>query len=221
MKLASKIGLVLLLVAATCAGGVWYFIQKGGYVSRQTVARNFTIDTPFNTVRKVLVRKDGAKQIVTLGGGSEFISQEWDDTDFQLKSLRLRDPDYEINLTGTLTVRTLDDYIGQHIVTLSQQAKVTPTLVDSTAKLQQGTDRLLDYVMTTQFSQNAEGTTDVELGLTQEIRTHAPPFFSERADAEVKASAETALENQERAVRQFIDENKDNLGGLLDMLRNR
>lgn len=217
-----KLGLglpLLALVGAIVAGLIW----RGEYPTRQTAELSFVIDHDFTKVRKIMVRTDAAKEIVTMGGGSEFVEQNWNDMSAEpgikgkigegaigqalLKNL-LGEAEWELKLQGTLKVRTLDEYIGQNVVTLEQDVEVVPDHLQSDTKLIEGAGRLLDYAMTTRLERE-EDHTRVILKLTQEINTDAPWFAHGIADRRVLASAEKTLSNQETAMRQLIEDNKD------------
>ena len=116
-----KLGLglpLLLLAMAVVAGLIW----RGEYPTEQTAMRCFVIEEDFTKVRKIMVRTNAAKEIVTMGGGSEFVEQYWDDgsaaavgKDFGqklLKNIFSSEPNWELKLHGTLKVRTLDPYIS-------------------------------------------------------------------------------------------------------------
>jgi hypothetical protein len=135
------------LLGAVIAG----LVSRGEYETEQSAARSFTIDENFTKVRKILVRKDAAKQLVAMGGGSEFLSQRWSGGDAELESARLLDPKWKIDLQGTLRVRTQDAYVGQQEITLQQNVTITQDLLDSEVKLKEPAERLRDYRMTTAF----------------------------------------------------------------------
>jgi hypothetical protein len=68
----------------------------------------------------------------------------------------------------------------------------------------------LGYEMTVWFFREKPGEkTRVEQRLSQTILTEAPWFGRWVADRRVRASAERALANQERAIRTVIEENRD------------
>ena len=129
-----------------------------------------------------------------------------------LLELLAGDPDWQLELIGDLKVRTLDDYIGSHVVALDQHVQITPDLVDSQVVLDEGTERLKVYQMRTRFSRTDEDQTRVELSLEQEIVTDVPWFAHRIADRRVRASVEQTLENQAVAIRRVIEENKDDVG---------
>ena len=58
-----------LLIALVASG--WVLPRE--YPTEQTATRSFVIDEDFTKVRKIMVRTDAAKEIVTMGGGSEFV----------------------------------------------------------------------------------------------------------------------------------------------------
>lgn len=189
-----------------------------GYDSRQTVERSFVIDQDFTKVRKIMVRTNAAKEIITMGGTSEFVEQKWSGGSLEtesnnigealLRSVFSANPGWQINLEGDLKVRTLDDYVGHEVVTLRQNVTINPDFINSDTKLVKGSPRLLDYEMTTRLERE-ENHTRIKLRLTQEIRTHAPWFAHGIADRRVRASAAISLEKQEAAMIKLIDENKD------------
>jgi hypothetical protein len=194
------------------------WILTVGYLSQQTVERTFVIDHDFTKVRKIMVRTNAAKQIITMGGTSEFVEQQWSGgslaTDSEnigealLKNMLSMDPDWKLNLEGDLKVRTLDEYVGREVVTLKQNVQITPDLIDSRTQLVEGSKRLLDYAMTTRLERE-EDHTRVNLKLMQAINTHAPWFAHGIADSRVRASAARALERQEAAMIKLIEDNKD------------
>ena len=199
------------IVAVTALAVVAGLVFRGEYATTQGATRSFTIDDNFTSVRKVLVRTDAAKQIVTMGGGSEFISQKWQtggaDPGGTLRDL-IEDPNWRIELHGTLKVLTKDSYIGEHEIALEQHVVITPDSLVSEVHLKESTARLKKYDMTTKFGRDPQsGNTVVELALTQEILTDAPWFAHGIADRRVLASVEQTLANQEEAIRKVIAEN--------------
>ncbi len=156
-----------------------------------------------------------------MGGGSEFVEQHWQDGSVGigeekvgkalLKNILSSDPDWKLQLQGTLKIRTLDDYIGQEIVELEQDVVIMPDSIESKVNLVEGSKRLLGYAMSTSLVRE-ENHTRVELWLTQEIKTDAPWFAHGIADRRVRNSAERALANQETAMRRLIEENGDKAG---------
>ncbi len=219
MKLSrgTKIGLGLLLlviVAAVGAGLIW----RGEYATQQSAERSFVIEEDFTKVRKIMVRTNAAKEIVTMGGDSEFVEQSWDDGSIETGTDKIGEgailrnlfgnADWELRLEGKLKVRTLDDYVGKQVVTLEQDVEILPDHLQSETKLIEASGRLLDYAMTTRLERE-EDRTRVTLKLSQEINTDAPWFAHGIADRRVRASVERTLANQEEAMRQLIADNRD------------
>jgi hypothetical protein len=206
---------LLVIVASVLLGLVALLVISGRMLSRdypttQTVEREFVLDDDFTLVRKILVRTDASKRIVTMTGDSEFIDQEWQAFGGGLDSIAIFDPQWRLQLHGTLRVRTQDAYIGQHEIALSQQVQIDPDQLRSDVELREPSERLLQYEMMTWFLRDPQsGKTIVRQRLTQEILTEAPWFAHAIADRRVRASIERALENQERAIRQIVDENRD------------
>jgi hypothetical protein len=201
------VGAILGVTVLAVVAGLLF---RGEYATTQGATRSFRIDDNFTGVRKVLVRTDSAKQIVTMGGGSEFISQKWQTGGADVGSLRqlVEDPNWRIELHGTLKVLTKDDYIGEHEITLDQHVVITPDSLVSEVHLKEPTARLKKYDMTTKFGRDPQtGNTIVDLALTQEILTNAPWFAHGIADRRVLASVERTLANQETAIRKVIADN--------------
>ena len=86
----------------------------------------------------------------------------------------------------------------------------------ATTQLIEGSERLLDYAMTTQLMREADHTR-INLKLMQEIKTHAPWFAHGIANRRVRASAASALEKQEAAMIRHIEENQDKGEGLFPL----
>lgn len=205
---------LLLLVVAVVAGLIW----RGEYTTEQTAELSFVIEEDFTKIRKIMVRTEAAKEIVTMGGGSEFVEQTWEGGTASaagqdlgkaiLQNVFSTEPDWELKLSGKLKVRTLDEYIGKNVVTLKQDVVIKPDYLQSDTDLQQGSERLLGYAMTTRLEREEEHTR-IKLKLTQKIKTDAPWFAHAIADRRVRASAEKTLTNQEAAMRQLITDNRD------------
>lgn len=201
------VGAILGVTALAVVAGLLF---RGEYATTQGATRSFTINDNFTGVRKVLVRTDSAKQIVTMGGGSEFISQKWQTGGADVGSLRelVEDPNWRIELHGTLKVLTKDDYIGEHEITLDQHVVITSDSLVSEVHLKEPTARLKKYDMTTKFGRDPQtDNTVVDLSLTQEILTDAPWFAHGIADRRVLASVERTLANQETAIQKVIADN--------------
>ena len=231
MKASRKIlwwvGLPLAILAGAVVLGL---VFRGAYETEQTATRTFTLDANFTDVRKILVRTDGAKQIITMAGDSRYLEQSWSafglDPDTKEKKESpagaapgaeeqrgallqfLLNPSWKLELHGTLKVQSLDEYIGKPEVELKQDVVIEPDYLDSEVNLEKPTARLKGYQMTTRFERAPDDKgTVIKLSLTQKILTDAPWFAHGIADRRVRASAEKALENQERAIRQLIADN--------------
>jgi hypothetical protein len=208
------LGVFALLVVAFAAS----WVLTGEYTTEQTAERSFVINEDFTKVRKIMVRTNAAKQIITMGGTSEFVDQKWEEASIQspkgtvaealLNAVLSPDPGWKLELKGDLKVRTLDDYIGKEVVELKQHVEITPDLINSVSDLEKGSERLLGYKMITR--QEREGDhTRITLMLTQKIKTHAPWFAHGIADRRVYESAMKSVERQQAAMIKLIDENKD------------
>jgi len=203
------IAAVLALLVVAVVGGL---VFRGKYETTQTATRTFDLEQNFTVVRKILVRKDGAKQIVTMGGGSVFLSQKWSGGDVDIESLTPLDPKWDIDLEGTLRVRTNDDYVGVQDIALAQTVAIDPNALHSEVKLKEPAERLRGYEMTTDFRRDdADKGTRITLELSQTILTDCPWWAHRIADRRVLASVEKTLANQEAAIRKFIAENLDDV----------
>jgi hypothetical protein len=208
---------IAVLLLAVVAG----VLLPGEHTTEQAVERSFTIDEDFTKVRKIMVRTNAAKEIVTMGGDSEFIEQRWEDGSAELggekigqallRSALSEDPDWKLELRGTLKVRLLDDTIGHEVIELQQKVEIVPDRLQSHVKLKRGTERLLGYTMNTTLVR-AEDHTRVELELRQKIKLDLPWFAHGIASRRVRAAAEKSLANQDRAIRQLLKENADKAG---------
>lgn len=210
------LGLALALLLLFVGIVISAFAMRGEYPTTQTVERSFVIDEDFTKVRKILVRTDAAKQIVTMTGDSQFIDQQWNTIGAGLEGERLLDLKWQLGLEGTLQVKTQDPYIGEQRITLRQTVQIDPDQILSDVTLTKPSERLLQYAMVTHFQRQPDGKSLVRQQLTQEILTDAPWFAHAIADRRVHASAEQALENQEAAIRQIIAENRDQRWLLLE-----
>lgn len=219
MTRSRKIWLWVALPLAIVVGVVVIGVIVGGeYTTEQTAEVSFTIDEDFTKVRKIMVRTNAAKEIVTMGGDSEFVEQTWEGGSAEaagegfgqalLQTVLSGDPDWQLKLHGTLKVRTLDDYVGKNVVTLEQDVEIVPDHLQSNTRLREGSERLLGYAMSTRLEREDDHTR-VDLKLTQKIKTDAPWFAHGIADRRVQASAARAVGNQQNAMRQLIENNRD------------
>lgn len=215
MTLSRKAVIVLGLAGFALGGAVTVLVVSvvllpRQYAAEQTVQRSFIIDEDFTVVRKILVRTDAAKRIITMTGDTEFVDQQWSAVGGGLDALNLLDPRWRLELYGTLKLRTLGEYVGQNDISLRQVVKIDPDQLHSDVELTKGSKRLLDYAMTTWFVRDDAGSkTRVVQRLKQKILTDAPWFAHGIADRRVRASATRALVNQERAIRKVIEDNLD------------
>ncbi|TWU25966.1 hypothetical protein [Bythopirellula polymerisocia] len=194
------------------------WVLTAEYTTEQTVERTFVIDEDFTKVRKIMVRTNATKEIMTMGGTSEFVEQKWEEGTINtgaenigealLKTVFSADPNWKLELHGILKVRTLDDYVGREVVTLNQNVEISPNEIDSVSKLEEGSERLKGYELTT-ILEREEDHTRIDLKLTQKIKTHAPWFAHRIADRRVRESAAKSIEKQEQAMIQLINDNKD------------
>ena len=201
------VGVMASLAIGALAAGL---VFRGEYATTQTVRRSFTIDEDFTAVRKILVRKDAAQQLVVMGGGSEFIDQQWSAGGAEIDAEKVIEADWRIELHGTLRVRTKDEYIGEQELALSQEVEIVRDYLHSEVRLDEPAARLLQYDMKTEFKREGEKSR-VDLELTQEILTAAPWFAHGIADRRVRASVDQTLANQEAAIRKLIAENIDDV----------
>jgi hypothetical protein len=209
-------------LAMAVVGGL---IFRGEYETQQTATRTFTIDQDFTKVRKILVRFDGAKKLVEMGGDT-YLEQKWSDVDAKLGAENLLNPDWHLELDGVLKVQTHDAYVGDQDLDLTQKVVITVDMLHSDVKMKEPAGRLHNYALITNFDRQepesakppetggavelaTAGTTKVELKLTEKILTDPPWFAHGIADRRVKASVEKRLEHQEEAIRKFIADHID------------
>lgn len=215
MRMLRNSVLVVMLFAGPAAAalvlGLVVSLLRGPYETEQSATRTFTMDEDFTSVRKIFVRRDAAKQLVTMGGGAKFLDNQWDAVGAQLDPQRLIDAEWRIVLHGKLRVRTQDDYVGEQEIELVQDVQIERDFLHSEARLAKPAERLRDYRMTTHLQRDASGTTRVQLDLSQRILTDAPWFAHGVADRRVRASVERTLANQESAIRRLIAENIDDV----------
>jgi hypothetical protein len=177
------------------------------YLCKQTAERSFVLDLEFRRIRRILMSTDANQQIITLTGDSQFLDETWTPVGGGL-NLNPVDPSWTLELRGDLHVRTLDEYVGQEEIRLTQNVKIESNQLVSRTDLKQGSARLKGYGMVTRYVPEPDGKTRVEQRLTQEILTHAPWFAHAIADRRVYDSAYDSLVRQEAAIRKVIDDNK-------------
>ena len=186
----------------------------------QTVERSFVIDEDFTKVRKILVRTDATKQIVTMTGDSEFIDQQWNTIGARTGGLKLLD----LDLKWQLELERHAVRCGLGIPTsastksrFSQTSTSIRTRSIRTSNWPRRSERLRQYAMTTWFHATREwqvtGAAATQGG-DPHRRALVCPLHCRPSG--VRQSAEQALENQEQAIRQIIEENRDQRWLLLE-----
>jgi hypothetical protein len=216
MRLSRRALWIILPLAGLAAPFVYGLVFWGEYSTEQTAKRSFLVEEDFTKVRKILVRTEAAKQIITMGGSSEYIDQQWTAIGGELDPGRLLQmmiaPEWRIELHGALKVRTLDDYVGRLEIELEQDVEIEPDFLHSEVTLEKPKGRLEGYHMVTRFSRDeSTGMSRIDLTLTQRILTRAPWFAHRVADRRVFESADRTLTRQETAIRKLIAENIDDV----------
>jgi hypothetical protein len=167
MKLPRNSVLVAALAAVPVVTGVTLAIVlslvRGKYETEQSATRTFTIDVDFTSVRKIFVRRDAAKQLVTMGGGSKFLDNKWEAIVGDLGPLKLIDAEWRLELHGKLRVLTQDDYVGEQEIELAQGVEIERDFLHSEVDLAKPAERLRDYRMTTHLERDDSGKTSVQL----------------------------------------------------------
>ena len=177
------------------------------YQTAATVEHRYVLEEPFSRVRKILVRTNAVKNVVGMTN-SEFIDQQWEQLSLDVDRL-LFDAQWNVQGEGQLRVRTKDEYVGEHVIDLRQRVDIQPDLMHVTTKLQTPTDRLKDYDVATTFGEDSGGGTLVQSQLTLEIDTSAPLLFRSVARRRVREAAYRSLHGQEVAIRQVVDQHRD------------
>jgi hypothetical protein len=198
-----KITLAVGSVLAILGGGAAYILWPVEYVSTQTVEHTFTIDDDFTHVRKIFVHTNAVKRIIGLTN-SEFVDQDWFNKHLSLEGI-LR-PSWSVTANGRLQVETNNDYIGHHLLTLSQNCYLNRDVMRTTTQLVKGTDRLRGYEQVSEFSR-AGGQTQVTVRLTLEIKADVPSLAKSIVNRRVRAAAEESLAKTEQSVRKIVADN--------------
>jgi hypothetical protein len=224
LKLALGIAVALFIALA----GVVLWPQE--HLVRRTARETFYIDMPFEEVRKILVRSEATDDILALGDMGELKEYTWtkrglgleslnifnplatkpasSEGGFSLAGVNLFNPDWRIHAEAVMKVQTSDEeYVGSHLITLTQDVDIEQEFLESTILLAEGTERLRDYENRTRFSPDGERT-KVETSLTLSILVSAPNFLREHANRRVQANAAGKLETQKAGIHHVIDENK-------------
>lgn len=199
-----RIALPLLLVATVVASCAW---PRSANVAA-TVEHAFVIKESFARVRKILVRTNAIKKVVAMTN-SQLVDQQWLNVSFDLKSL-LRDPDWNVGGQGTLTVKTTDPYVGEHEITLNQDVNIRVDQLRVSNRLTEPVSKLRKYDTVMEAIDN-RGTSEFRATLTLEVTTTVTPLFRRIAKRRVYEAAEKALRQQEQAIRNIVEEHKDDL----------
>ena len=185
---------------------VWSAIGNH-YVVDVTHSHHFRVDMPFDELRKIMVRTNAAREIMDAGKDSKLISKKWDNKNFDLGKISLRNPNWHINAVGELKIQFDDPYIGKAIAPFTQNVALTPNSIDSLVKLKKPTGRLIGYDVTTRmFPKKNES--EVEQTFQMKIETPAPWFAHWYARMRVRRSARRILREQEKHILAAVREHR-------------
>ena len=184
-------------------GLILWSILDNHYVADVTVNRSFTVDIPFESFRKIMVRTDAARDIMNAGEESSLVSQHWNGHSFHLDRISLTNPDWDIEANGTLKVRINNHYLGSQVARFNQQVTIKPNLIYSVVSLEKPQGKLLGYKVTLNMS-GENGKSQITQSLNLKILTPAPWFAHWFARIRVRISARQTLRAQEKHIQEAI-----------------
>jgi hypothetical protein len=174
-----------------------------------TAKHRFEIDVRMARVRKIMVRTNAVKKIVAMADAT-LLDQTWKNMSFESKG-SLLDGDWRVDGEGRLSIQINDAYLGQQSIQLSQTVDVQPNRLYSTNSLAQPSESIRKYDSTLELVPNADNLAVIENSLSVTVRTTASLLTRGFVRKEIEATAARSLEQQETAIRELVEEQRNKL----------
>ncbi len=169
----------------------------------------FELSEAMPRVRKILVRTNAVKKIVAMAN-AEFLDQKWLQMQFEIERPILK-RDWHLDGNGELNVRTNDNYIGSHDMTLTQSVDITRERLFVTNKLAKAAGPIREYSSTLTLTGGVDGKALITSHLSLTINTTASWLIQSIVRRKIRESAGNALRNQEQAIREVVKQHADDL----------
>ena len=169
----------------------------------------FELDVGMARARKILVRTDAVKKMVAMADAT-LLDQKWQNMSFESDGPLLK-ADWHVSGKGQLSIEINDAYLGEQSIKLDQTVDVRPNRLYSTNKLVEPSKSIHEYDSTLELTPNADenGVVDTTLKIT--VHTTANLLTRSYVEKEIKAAAGRSLDQQEKAIRELIAEQRDKL----------
>ena len=200
--------LIVVLAVLFGLGLCGWFFTTSDLTVESSAQHEFTIDERMPRVRKILVRTNAVKKIVAMADAT-LLDQKWQNMDFEMG--KLLDRDWHVDGNGKLDIVVNNSYLGKIDLTLDQQVDIRPEQLESVSKLAKSSGSITQYDSKIELTPDSDGKAKFQTSLSLEVSTKANIFTRRLVEKNIRAAADSALKNQEKAFRKIVDDKKDDI----------
>ena len=201
----SKLMVVLGVLAALLVIllGVWVSTESDLTVE-SSAQHEFTIEERMPRVRKILVRTNAVKKIVAMAD-AELLDQKWLDMNFELGK-KILDRDWHVDGKGQLDVVVNNSYLGKVNLTLDQNVDIRRDQMEVESTLSNSSGAITKYDSSVELTPDEDGQARFKTSLSLVVSTKANFFTRSIVKKNIEEAAAAALESQEQAFREVVQE---------------
>ncbi len=189
-------------------------ISSVNHAAQGQSQRTFVLDVDFTRFRKIMVRRNATKSIVE-HGGMKMIEQRMQGITLDVSTderpvlnTLLGRANADVTAQQQIIVELTDSTLEADRVSMTQTAQIDPDMLNVATEANQPTGNLQEYesrLRAVPYGSQTEVTIEVDFT----VRVDIPSIFVGRADAKVQAAAEQAMQTQEMAIRDLIEQQAD------------
>ena len=184
--------------------GFHFFVPRHASSSKKVLT--YTIDQPFDRVRKILIKTDSLEEIVQ-GQHGEVLHQEWYNLNVSADRI-FGGEGWDINGSGTFVVRTEDPDAGELVLHFHQTVEITKTGMTSRSWLVSPVGNLKAYETIIVMKGKGEHTEVVNTVYLQYER-RLPQRYIQYMDGRVAESASNAVVKSREGMLRLINKYRD------------
>jgi hypothetical protein len=208
-KKRSLIGLGFLTTSVLAIAVVALLMLTTDVDVTSSATHQFTIKQRMPRVRKILVRTNAIKKIVAMAD-AELLDQEWLQLQFEIDRPILR-RDWHVDGEGELVVQLNNSYLGQHDLTLKQAVDIKRDRLNARNTLQDTTGAVQDYQSELTLTPDESEMARFDCTMRIRVKTTANWLIKSIVESQIKEAAGNALQQQEEAIRQVVEDHADEL----------
>lgn len=184
--------------------GFHFFVPRHASSSKEV--GSYTLDVPFDRVRKILIKTDSLEEIVRYQHG-QVLHQEWEDLNVSTDRI-IGGNGWDIVGHGSFVVRAEDPDAGELILHFNQYVEIKKNSMVSRSWLSQPVGNLKEYE--TKMVMVGEGEqTKVSNEVYLKYERRLPQTHIDYMDGRVRESAKKAIAKSREGMTNFIEKYRD------------